>query len=207
MDADRDHPRTRSGEPRPVDPDDGERPCRCPGRGRRLAADAPHPARAARRAAGSAPAAGVTGRARRNPGFPALARRRQLHLSRLSRIRFRRRRRAGATRAGDPARPRLSDLRRVARPLLAAARRAGFSAPPRTARRHQIEPARHRSPHRAYGRDRPAPVWRRRRGRRHPAVSRAVHLARLQPQPALDPAVTAQGAPYRRPRRAVADRP
>ena len=40
-----------------------------------------------------------------------------------------------------------------------------------------------------------------------PAVPRAVHLARLQPQPARDPAAAPQGAPHRRARRAVADEP
>ena len=208
VDADRDHPRTRSGEPGAPDrrpwpvssPMSAPRSTigsRCAQTLRALLDELPGPP------APPAPAAELAEVA----GFSALARRRQFHLSRLSRIRFRRGGRTGTAGARDPARSGLSGLRRAARSVVAAARRAGFRAPPRAARHHQIEPPRDRSPHRAYGRDRAAPLRRGRRSRWRPAVPRAVHLARLQPQPARDPAAAAQGSPHRRARRAVADQP
>ncbi len=109
--------------------------------------------------------------------------------------------------ARHPRRSRLSDLRRIARFVVVAARRAGFRPPARASCRHQVEPPRHRPSRGAYGRDRRAPVRREWRGRRDSPVSRAVHLARLQPQSARDPAVAAQGPPHRRALRVVARQP
>ena len=117
--------------------------------------------------------------------------------------------------AAEPARPALGILRDRDYPIFGGLR--DLSSLPPDVRdflrrrelldRHQIEPARstvHRTAHmdaigvRRFGAGGEVVG--------HPAVSRAVHLARLQPQPALDPAAAAQGAPYRRPRRAVARR-
>ena len=85
LDGNRDHIRSGSGGPRPVDANIVGCPRRCPRGGDRLAAYAPGLARGRRRIDGAA-APSSRRRTGRSSGFPALARRRQLYLSRLPRI-------------------------------------------------------------------------------------------------------------------------
>ena len=102
LDADRDQPRAGRGRARRARRAPRRGPRRRARRGRRLAGDAPRIAVDRQRGHRQA-AAAAAARDRRERRFPALARRRQFHLSRLSRIRVPRRGRTGARAARHPA--------------------------------------------------------------------------------------------------------
>ena len=206
LDANRDHIRSGSSGPRPVDPSLVGCPRRRPRRGDRLAADAAGLARGRSRIVGAA-TAGSHCRTRRSSRFSALARRRQLYVSRLPRIFFRWRSSTRIRAARYSARRGPPGLRGSSGSRLIAPRSSGFCPPPRTAGHHQIKPPRDGSPDRSHGCDRSAALRRKRRRHRRSRLPRLLYVPSLQPQFPLDPAAAAQGPQDRRALRSVAGEP
>ena len=178
-------------------------------RRRRLEEDAPQGDRGGR---------GARRRSRRHPGqrgrggarLPEVARRGQLHLPRLSRIRNRRRRHRVAhggqarQRPRHPARSVGAPVRGRAPPGRPAGRGARASPGQAAPHRQQGQYALDRAPCGLSRRDRRQAL--RRRGPRHrrAPVRRPLHLDRLQPQPAFHPAPAPQDRARRRARQVQA---
>ena len=140
LDADRDHPRDRTAaDLARLTPDSDPRPRRRARRGGGLAGDARRRSRGSAASCRAPPPPRAAGRDRRGRRFSALARRRQLHLSRLSRIRLRAARRAARGRRSASCATQTIRFSAGCATCAAAARRAGFRPPPRTADRHQID--------------------------------------------------------------------